>query len=89
MKSCDACKWAEWKRTKTGRLHPDKTGKCTYPVKPLPTLPNCMYWGIGDPARKPSPYGGWIVRGHEYSDHCPTWASATPIHSASTVGDSR
>lgn len=28
--NCNGCIHAEWKRTSSGRLHPDKSGRCTY-----------------------------------------------------------
>jgi hypothetical protein len=29
---CAGCKWADWKRTASGRLHPDGEGQCTHPI---------------------------------------------------------
>lgn len=65
MKSCVGCKYAEWKTTTTGRLHPSGDGKCTYQYK-VPPLPGCMYF-IHDP----KPIGGDINRREELMSHCP------------------
>lgn len=64
MKQCNHCAHADWKRTANGRLHPDKTGRCTVVVK-LPVLPQAFYW-IG----VPNASGGYIERGRELADHC-------------------
>lgn len=70
MKSCDGCKYAEWKRTKAGVLHPSKSGRCTYEVR-VPVLPACRTWMWGV---MPSPTSdGYIQRGYEFTDHCPCW----------------
>ena len=58
MKSCIGCKYANWKRTAAGRLHPSGDGKCEYPYN-VPPLPRSMYW-MGFTA--PCPSGGWISR---------------------------
>lgn len=72
MKHCDDCKWANWKRTVTGRLHPDKTGRCTFVVR-IPVLPLAFRWGHGT-GSTPNLGGGYIERKHDFPDHCPTWA---------------
>lgn len=74
MKTCDECKWAEWKRTKTGQLHPDKFGLCRYPYE-APKLPNSMYW-TWTYSKIIIPDGGCIERGREYKDHCVYWEEA-------------
>ncbi len=65
MKTCKDCKYAEWKRSSNGRLHPDKSGSCNYPYA-IPALPQSKYW-IGG---QPSPCGGQIERGKDLKDHC-------------------
>lgn len=65
MSTCDGCKYADWKKTSNGRLHPDKGGKCTR-LKEHPLdlrLPVAFDW-IGRGA--PSPGGGYITRGEEH-----------------------
>lgn len=32
MNPCIGCRFADWKKTAAGRLHPDKTGRCRYEV---------------------------------------------------------
>ena len=68
MKNCTNCKHAEWKRVKSGRLHPSGDGLCKYPWK-MPPLPASMHWASisGNP---PLPYGGNISRNKELDDHC-------------------
>jgi hypothetical protein len=70
MTACIVCKYAEWRRTKNGRLHPSGDGRCGYPWK-LPPLPAAMYF-ISDP--KPS--GGYIRRNDKNSTACPCRAEA-------------
>lgn len=48
---CDDCKYAEWKRTSNGRLHPDKTGVCV--LRKVVKIPQCLagshdHRGTGD-----------------------------------------
>ena len=43
MKSCVDCRYADWKRTQAGKLHPSGDGNCSYPMK-NPKLPASMYW---------------------------------------------
>ena len=69
MKTCDDCKYAEWKRTAAGRLHPKKGGWCVYDWK-MPPLPKAKYWIH----HEPKPSGGHITRGEELADHCAYWA---------------
>ena len=66
MKNCEGCKWAEWSKTKAGKLHPSGVGKCTFPYS-LPELPASMYW-LGD--SEPVPYGGRINRRKPHEAHC-------------------
>jgi len=43
---CDGCKFANWKRTSNGRLHPDGSGKCKWQVKiALPPSANTGGYG--------------------------------------------
>lgn len=68
MKNCANCKHAEWKRAKSGRLHPSGDGRCKYPWK-MPPLPASMHWG-GISGSPPLPWGGFISRKKEHADHC-------------------
>lgn len=38
MKTCKGCKYADWRKTKAGKLHPTGDGKCAYEYK-VPQLP--------------------------------------------------
>ncbi len=67
MKSCANCKWADWKRTPAGKLHPSGDGQCNYPVE-MPVLPAAYYWVGGQ-----YPSGGNISRRGELLVHCPTF----------------
>jgi hypothetical protein len=70
MKSCEGCKYAEWKRTRTGALHPDKSGRCTFKVS-IPILPACRSWMWG--VTPSFTTDGYISRGSEFNDHCPCY----------------
>ena len=62
---CDGCDFAEWLRTKKGRLHPNKEGRCTR-LKEHPLdlrLPAAFRWVTL--RSQPAPGGGHIKRGEE------------------------
>jgi hypothetical protein len=70
--TCDGCKYAMWTRTKNGRLHPDKSGKCSY-LKEHPLdlrIPCAFSWNIGFGKSDPAPSGGYIYRGKELRAPC-------------------
>ena len=69
MKTCDGCIYAQWQRTSNGRLHPNKTGRCTFAVK-VPALPAAFYWHLSEPR----PAGGYIERGRQHSEQCAYYA---------------
>ena len=64
MKTCNGCKFADWKKTDGGKLHPSGDGICTYEYK-VPDLPACMYW-----ISEQKPCGGRINRRAELKRHC-------------------
>jgi hypothetical protein len=70
MKNCTHCKYAEWKRTATGKLHPSGEGTCRYEVK-MPRLPASKYW-YGYTA--PQPFGGYINRRVPLDKDCACFA---------------
>lgn len=43
MKECLGCRYTEWKKTKSGRLHPSGDGRCKYQCN-VPKLPTSMWW---------------------------------------------
>ena len=64
---CITCAYAQWERTKNGRLSPTGSGRCTWKFHcPIPVS---MYW-IGKSS--PEPAGGYINR-HEKLKHCPCY----------------
>lgn len=70
---CDDCKFAEWRKTSAGRLHPDKSGRCGR-LKAFPLdlrLPAAFYF-----LSEPVPSGGYIERGRELEKKCAFKASA-------------
>lgn len=78
MKTCKGCRWAEWKRTAAGKLHPDGYGKCAFPLK-IPKLPTAFYWsGYGAGLGTPPISGGVIERHRELRDQCPCYAPEQP-----------
>ena len=58
MKTCVGCQYAEWKRTKAGRLHPSGEGLCAFQYK-VPVPPAAFYFAGGG---VPIPNGGYIER---------------------------
>lgn len=64
MKNCTECKYAEWVRTSSGRLHPSGDGMCKYPYK-IPAPPASMYF-----IAAPTICGGAINRRRELSEDC-------------------
>lgn len=70
--TCDNCTFAEWKRTKTGRLHPDKSGRCKWMAERGLDLrlPVAFYWLGYDGGRHPLPTGGRIERGKRHKAPC-------------------
>ena len=66
MKNCTECKYAAWRVTAIGRLHPSGDGRCKYPFK-IPELPKAFYWLYVGP---PEPCGGAINRRKNLADHC-------------------
>ena len=64
---CLTCKLAEWHKTKDGRLHPDKQGRCGWKPPYIPT-PAAWYWGTGygSELRQPVPQWGHIARSTLY-----------------------
>lgn len=69
MKTCVGCKYADWKKTAAGRLHPSGEGKCRYVIEPV-ALPAAYRWLYGNP----EPTGGYISRKREFKDHCAMWS---------------
>ena len=68
MTNCTNCKHASWKKTASGRLHPNGNGICTVEIK-LPPLPASKWWsGFGS---EPRPVGGQINRRKELKTDCP------------------
>lgn len=67
MTECTKCIHARWRRTSNGRLHPDKSGICSYMVG-IPELPAAFYWqGV---AGNPPIYGGSIYRDRKLKNGC-------------------
>lgn len=68
--TCDNCEFAEWERTKNGRLHPGKQGRCLRLEKhPLDLrLPEAFWWGFL--VSEPKPSGGRIERGKKHKSPC-------------------
>ena len=65
MTTCLGCRYADWKRTKSGRLHSSGDGRCSFEIV-IPVLPLAFYW-VGSP---PKPTCGFIDRRRTYDNHC-------------------
>ena len=66
MKNCTGCKYAQWDKTKTDKLHPSGDGRCQYIVQ-IPILPASMSWFLN---ADPMVCGGHINRRSEMKGHC-------------------
>jgi hypothetical protein len=77
MNPCLTCRFADWKRTAAGRLHPDGTGRCTWRIPSL-ALPKAHYYVGGGSEKRtiPQPSGGWIER--KDAAECPAFEEASP-----------
>lgn len=65
--SCLNCKFAEWRRTAKGRLHPDQSGTCWVTVSPGAQVGQAAV-SLNAANRD----GRLIERNHAHTD-CPTW----------------
>ncbi len=64
MSTCLDCKFADWKRTASGRLHPKGEGMCRHVWQPPPiSAAYCFGFGIRD---IPRPRWGQITRKTPY-----------------------
>lgn len=73
MPDCTTCAYAEWQRTKAGRLHPSGAGKCTWDGWRKWELPKAFYYiTYGWMKVAPQPSGGCISRKDPRSD-CPCY----------------
>lgn len=66
MKNCTHCKYAEWRKTDAGKLHPSGDGRCLFEYK-APPIPAAFYYASMSPPRL---VGGSINRRKELDDHC-------------------
>ena len=64
---CTDCKFADWKKTAAGRLHPSGDGRCKWEL-PTVRLPVSQYF-IGGKQRS---YGGHISRKDDW-EQCPQY----------------
>ena len=60
---CLGCKFAEWKRTSNGRLHPDQSGRCNWSVTiQVPPSIEGSFWRVCDVKDGRTIEGGKIWR---------------------------
>lgn len=64
---CLYCRFARWQRTKNGRLHPSKEGRCTFEAKIIIPKSAELPWG------KSTICGGFINRDTLVHVDCPTF----------------
>lgn len=69
---CDDCKFADWRRTANGRLHPGKTGNCAFKWEP-PPIPSAFYVPGQYTKSTVRLVGGLIERGRDI-EACPCYA---------------
>lgn len=73
---CETCVFAEWDKTKGGKLHPSGWGRCRWTSGDLvlPKSVEYQFQKIALPLR-----GSWIQRGTKHESQtrpCPTWSKA-------------
>jgi len=68
--TCMTCRFAEWKKTTNGRLHPSKDGRCTWP-QPDFAIPVAFQFPYHRDSLLLS--GGYITREERFMKECPTW----------------
>ena len=68
---CCVCKYANWDRTKAGRLHPSGDGFCQWKMPEI-KLPIAFYFFTPNRNTVPDPHGGHISRNSEFDD-CPAF----------------
>jgi hypothetical protein len=74
-RDCRSCRFASWQRTKTGRLHPSREGRCTWEGWKDWEIPPAFYCiGLGTLGRAA---GGYITRQAPYTA-CPCWEAMPP-----------
>lgn len=69
--NCLTCKYADWLRTRYGKLHPSGNGRCGWKAQDI-SLPIAFYYvGRRDMHKIPTPDGGHINR--KRLEHCPAY----------------
>lgn len=65
-RDCMTCKYAQWDRTRSGRLDRSRGGKCTW-VMPVIAIPKAISFGWGKGGEMP------ISQGHPYISRDPRY----------------
>lgn len=76
--NCTYCRYAEWKKTKVGRLHPGGDGRCTWQIV-HPRLPLARQWEYPYSSEKPPGIRIGFLDRHKPFEKCPTFQ---PIETA-------
>ena len=67
---CLGCRFAVWKKTKSGGLHPSGDGRCSWQMPPLAAAFYFQGYTVNHETTKPS--GGYINRKHNaITTECP------------------
>jgi len=75
---CLTCRFAEWKRTEAGRLHPSGEGRCAWKFEP-PPMSAAWWWGWHCDPTPGKLKGGWIRR-HAKGRGRGNFVTACPVH---------
>ena len=76
-RDCRSCRFASWQRTKTGRLHPSQSGRCTWEGWKAWAIPSAFYFFGGNRDTPTRPSGGYLTRSAPHAD-CPLWEAMPP-----------
>lgn len=71
---CLTCKFANWRKTATGRLHPGGDGRCGWKM-PAIAIPKAFYYSSTRDGSVPAPSGGGYIERKDATRTagCPTY----------------
>ena len=76
---CLTCRFAEWKRTASGKLHPDGSGRCRWEM-PKIALPKAFYYVGSRDRGAPQTSGGRIERRADFDYERKAFEATCPAY---------